>query len=174
MAEITILQKGTEVKCYIDIKDVDMSEINFKVELIYGYRRNVVEIDKSQMNQDSQGKWFFVFDTEEMIGKVVVRCTWELNDTDCPDGERTKVNEQPLCFVADTACTKFFACPCAAEDQPVEYEFTDDSGIASDYLRLCDCDGHPLATDDDLYLYVRADAVAELQEALNNINENDN
>lgn len=175
MAEITILRRGTEAKCYVAIKDVAMEDIDFKVELIYGYRRTTIEIDKSQMKQDTQGKWFFMFDTDSIIGLVTARCTWILNDTDCPDGERTKVDEQPLCFIADVTCTKLFTCPCAATDSVVTYTFTNESDIASEFLRLCDCDGHPLATSDDLYLYVRSDAAQELQDALNNIqNDNEN
>ena len=173
MAEITILRRGTEAKCYVDIKNVTMEDIDFKVELIYGYRRTTIEIEKSQMSQDTQGKWFFVFNTEGIIGLLTARCTWYLTDTDCPDGERTKVDEQPLCFVADAPCTKLFACPCAKSDSVVTYTFTDDSDIASEYVRLCDCDGHPLATSDDLYLYARADVAQQIQEILDN-NENDN
>ena len=104
---------------------------------------------EAKMSQDTQGKWFFVFNTEGIIGLLTARCTWYLTDTDCPDGERTKVDEQPLCFVADAPCTKLFACPCAKSDSVVTYTFTDDSDIASEYVRLCDCDGHPLAQRDD-------------------------
>lgn len=173
MAEITILRRGTEAKCYVDIKNVTMEDIDFKVELIYGYRRTTIEIEKSKMSQDTTGKWFFIFETDAMIGLVTARLTWILNDTDCPDGERTKVDEQPLCFVADATCTKLFACPCAKSDSVVTYTFTDDSDIASEFVRLCDCDGHPLATSDDLYLYARADVAQQIQEILDN-NENDN
>lgn len=173
MAEITILRRGTEAKCYVDIKNVTMEDIDFKVELIYGYRRTTIEIEKSQMSQDTQGKWFFVFNTEGIIGLLTARCTWYLTDTDCPDGERTKVDDQPLCFVADATCTKLFACPCAKSDSVVTYTFTDDSDIASEFVRLCDCYGHPLATSDDLYLYARADVAQQIQEILDN-NENDN
>ena len=173
MAEITILRRGTEAKCYVDIKNVTMEDIDFKVELIYGYRRTTIEIEKSRMSQDTQGKWFFVFNTESIIGLLTARCTWYLTDTDCPDGERTKVDDQPLCFVADATCTKLFACPCAKSDSVVTYTFTDDSDIASEFVRLCDCDGHPLASSDDLYLYARADVAQQIQEILDN-NENDN
>jgi len=173
MAEITILRRGTEAKCYVDIKNVTMEDIDFKVELIYGYRRTTIEIEKSQMKQDTTGKWFFIFESDAMIGLVTARLTWILNDTDCPDGERTKVDEQQLCFVADATCTKLFACPCAKSDSVVTYTFTDDSDIASEFVRLCDCDGHPLATSDDLYLYARADVAQQIQEILDN-NENDN
>ena len=173
MAEITILRRGTEAKCYVDIKNVTMEDINFKVELIYGYRRTTIEIEKSQMSQDTQGKWFIVFNTDGIIGLLTARCTWYLTDTDYPDGERTKVDDQPLCFVADSTCTKLFACPCAKSDSVVTYTFTDDSDIASEFVRLCDCDGHPLATNDDLYLYARADVAQQIQEILDN-NENDN
>jgi hypothetical protein len=169
MAELKIIQGGTEAKCFIDIKNVAMEDINFKLELVYGYRRNVIEIAKDDMLQDTQGRWFFMFNTTGIIGVVTARCTWELSDTDCPDSERTKVNEQPLCFVAATAHTVLLTCPAAQENQPVVYTFTDESDISSEYVRLCDCDGHPLVTDDDLYLYVRTDAVEQVQESLNNL-----
>jgi hypothetical protein len=173
MAEIRIIRRGTEAKVLIDIKQVTMDDIDFKVELIYGYRRNIITIAKSDMQQDTKGGWFFMFDTTDIIGVVTARCTWMLNDTDCEDGERTKVDDQPLCFVADAACTKLFSCPCAKDESAVQYTFTDESDLASGYLRLCDCDGHPLATDDDYYLYVHADAVQLVQEAIDNtINNN--
>jgi hypothetical protein len=173
MAEIRIIRRGTEAKVLIDIKQVTMDDIDFKVELIYGYRRNIITIAKSDMQQDTKGGWFFMFDTTDIIGVVTARCTWMLNDTDCEDGERTKTDDQPLCFVADAACTKLFSCPCAKDESAVKYTFTDESDIASEYLRLCDCDGHPLAADDDYYLYVHADAVDALQEAIDNaINNN--
>ena len=174
MAEITILRRGTEAKCYVDIKNVTMEDIDFKVELIYGYRRTTILIEKAQMSQDTQGKWFIVFNTEGIIGLLTARCTWYLTDTDCPDGKRTKVDEQPLCFVADAPCTKLFACPCAKSDSVVTYTFTDDSDIASEYVRLCDCDGHPLATTDDLYLYARADVAQQIQDILDENDNNDN
>ena len=154
MAEITILRRGTEAKCYVDIKNVTMEDIDFKVELIYGYRRTTIEIEKSKMSQDTQGRWFFVFNTEGIIGLLTARFTWYLTDTDCPDGERTKVDEQPLCFVADATCTKLFACPCAKSDSVVTYTFTDDSDIASEFVRLCDCDGVRFRTEGDGFLYV--------------------
>lgn len=173
MAELRIIPQGTEQKCYVAIKDVAMEDIDFTLELIYGMRRRVMTIEKSQMKQDTTGNWFFIFETDAMIGLVTARLTWILNDTDCPDGERTKVNEQPLCFVTATACTKLFACPCAKSDSVVTYTFTDDSDIASEYVRLCDCYGHPIATSDDLYLYARYDVAKQIQEILDN-NENDN
>jgi hypothetical protein len=172
MADITILQQGTEAKCFVNIKNVAMEDVEFKVELIYGYRRTTIEIDKSKMSQDTQGKWFFIFETTGMVGVIVARCTWLLGDTDCPDGERTKVNEQPLCFVASTASTLLVCPPGATGNQPVEYTFTDASDISSEFVRLCDCDGHPLATADDLYLYARADVAQQIQEALDNIESN--
>ncbi len=173
MAEIKIIRRGTEAKCYIDIKNVAMADVDFTLELIYSYRRTTIRIPKSDMKQDTQGKWFFMFDTTDIIGVVTARCVWELKDTDCADGERTKADAQPLCFVADAACTRLFSCPCAVTDSPVTYIFTDDSGIASEYLRLCDCDGHPLASDDDFYLYARADVAEQIQQILD-ANESNN
>ena len=52
--------------------------------------------------------------------------------------------------------------------------FTDDSDIASEFVRLCDCDGHPLATSDDLYLYARADVAQQIQDILDENDNNDN
>ena len=174
MAELRIIPQGTEQKCYVEIKDVAMEDIEFSLELIYGMRQKIMAIDKSQMQQDTYGKWFFIFETDAMTGLVKARLTWLLKDMDCPDDERTKVNEQPLCFVTVTDCTKLFSCPCQAEDQPVTYTFTDDSDIASEFVRLCDCDGHPLATSDDLYLYARADVAQQIQDILDENDNNDN
>lgn len=174
MAELNILKAGTEAKCLIAIKDVALEDINFTLELVYSYRRTVITIPKADMQQTSMGDWFFMFSTTGIIGLVTARLTYELKDTDCTDGERTKVDEQPLCFVADTACTTLFSCPCAKADSEVTYTFTNDSDIASEYLRLCDCDGHPFATDDDLYLYARADVAQQIQDILNEAENNNN
>ena len=78
MAELQIIPQGTEQKCFLEIKDVAMDDIDFTLELIYGMRRNVMTIEKSQMKQDTTGKWFFIFETDKMIGLLKARLTWIL------------------------------------------------------------------------------------------------
>ncbi len=158
-----IIQKGEEAKFKIAIADYDMSEGDFKLELIYGYRRTVVEIDKSQMSADTDGNWYFVFDTDAMVGKVTARCTWDITDTDASGEIREKVNEQFLCFVVSNPCPKFFTCPDCAEDTQVVYTRTEESSIAELYYRLCDFYGHPFTTSNDEYMLVLKEAVEELE-----------
>ena len=152
-----VLEAGTEAKYFIDIQQegFSMEEDDFTVELRWGMRPKSLMITKQDMIADTSGKYFFEFDTAKMVGKVKAICRYYVPDTDDPDGVREEVDEQFLCFVATTPCPQLLSCPkCGASGHNVTYERTDQSGIASMYQRLCDCDGHPLASADDLHFYV--------------------
>ena len=154
MDKSRILQRGEEAKFFIEIKDFDMDEYEFKVELVYGYRQTVTTIEKAQMKKSIHGRWFFVFDTDEMVGKVVARCVWRVFDDDCPDNYREEVDEQALCFVASTPYPMLALCPAPSEDRQVVYERTTESGVSELYKYLTDKDGRHIVTADDEYVLI--------------------
>lgn len=152
-----VIVAGTEAKYFIDIQQdgFSMEEDDFTVELRWGTRPKSMMITKQEMAADTSGKYFFMFDTKKMLGKVTAICRYYVPDMDDPDGVREEVDEQRICFVAATPCPQLLSCPkCGASGHNVTYERTDQSDISSMYQRLCDCDGHPLASADDLYFYV--------------------
>ena len=164
MDKTRIIQQGEEVKFYIEIADFDMDERDFRVELIYGYRRHVMTIEKSQMQKSTRDRWYFVFDTEDMMGKVTARCVWSVYDEDFPENSREEVDEQYLCFVATTPCPQMIPCPACTQEHPVTYERTTESSIAELYKYLCDNYGHKIVSSDDNYILV-------LKERINQNNE---
>lgn len=149
-----IIPQGKECKFFVDIEGFDMEAGEFRVELIYGYRRTIVTILKEQMQQDAEGRFFFIFDTDAVVGIVTARCTWRVADDDCPDDYREQADEQPLCFVAATPCPQFACCPACTEEHPVTYTPTEQSDIADHYQYLADHYGNRFVTSDDLYLLV--------------------
>lgn len=151
---ITILQQGTETKYKVKIKDFDMQYGEFKVSLIYGYRRTVVEILKSQMVSDDDNNFYFTFDTDDIVGKVIARCEWIIPDDDYPDNKRTITDEQFLCFVAPNPCPKFITCPACTKDSDVTYTLTDTPNLGTKYYVMCDYKHNPIVSVDDEYLLV--------------------
>lgn len=161
MDKTRILQQGEEAKFYIDIDGFDMDGRVFRVELIYGYRRHVMTITKEQMAKSTRDRWYFVFDTEDMLGKVVARCVWSVYDEDFPENSREEVDEQYLCFVASVPCPQMIPCPACTQDRVVTYERTTESTLAELYKYLCDKDGNRIVSSDDCYMLV-------LKEPINN------
>ena len=161
MDKTRILQQGEEAKFYIDIEGFDMDGRDFRVELIYGYRRHVMTITKEQMAKSTRDRWYFVFDTEDMLGKVTARCVWSVYDEDFPEDSREEVDEQYLCFVASTPCPQMIPCPACTIDRTVTYERTTESTLAELYKYLCDKDGNRIVSSDDCNILV-------LKEPINN------
>lgn len=153
MDKTRIIQQGEVVKFHVQIADFDMEANNFRVELIYGYRRTTVTIEKEQMLENG-GQYYIVFDTEGMVGRVTARCVWMVPDTDVQGSEREKTDEQFLCFVVTTPCPQFLTCPACTEDHPVTYTRTEQSDIAEKYQRLADRYDRPLVTTDGDYIFV--------------------
>lgn len=177
MTDNDIIVQGTEAKYFVDIEyeGFSMADNDFNIELFYGMHNDSIKLTKQDMTADTSGKYFFMFNTSKMTGKVTAVCTYYVPDTDDPDDSvRAITNEQILCFVASTPCPKLLCCPKCDPDEHVTYERTDESGIASMYQRLCTAQGQPIVTDDDLYLYVLTDALPQIQEAIDNlVNENE-
>ena len=153
MDNTRIIQQGEVVKFQVQIADFDMEENDFRVELIYGYRRTTVTIEKDQMIENG-GQYYIVFDTEDMVGRVTARCVWLVPDTDVQGSEREKTDEQFLCFVVTTPCPQFLTCPACTDEHPVTYTRTEQSDIAEKYQRLTDRYDRPLLTADGDYIFV--------------------
>ena len=153
MDNTRIIQQGEVVKFQVQIEDFDMEANNFRVELIYGYRRTTVTIEKEQMLENG-GQYYIVFDTEDMVGRVTARCVWMVPDTDVQGSEREKTDEQFLCFVVTTPCPQRVTCPACTEEHPVTYTRTEQSDIAVKYQRLADRYDRLLVTADGDYIFV--------------------
>lgn len=161
MDKTRILQQGEEAKFQIDIKDFDMDANDFGVTLIYGYRRNVVVISKSNMIKGVDGKWYFMFGTDNMVGRVEIKCVWQIPDSDYPDGLRQEENLQYLCFVASTPYANLITCPNPDNSQPVIYKRSEQSGVADKYEYL-------LTSQGDILISVDGDILLVLKEQINN------
>lgn len=153
MDKTRIIQRGEIVKFQVQIADFDMEANNFRVELIYGYRRTTVTIEKEQMLENG-GQFYIIFDTEDMVGRITARCVWFVPDTDVQGSEREKTDEQFLCFVVTTPCPQFLTCPSCTDDHPVTYTRTEQSDIADKYQRLADRYDRPFLTADGDYIFV--------------------
>ena len=167
MDNTRILQQGEEAKFQIVIEDFDMEANDFQVTLIWGYRRTTMLITKSQMVHSADGKWYFAFDTDGMVGRVSIECLWQVPDTDYADGYRQETDEQYLCFVAAVPCPQFVSCPACTQEHPVTYTRTEQSSIADEYTYLGCADYDRIITCDDEILLV-------LKTVSDNANENGN
>ena len=171
MDKTRILQQGEEAKFQIVIKDFDQETGSFDVTLIYGYSRKEVNIDKSKMFQGGDGKWYFTFNTGDMVGRVTARCTWRVPDADCSDGYREETDEQYLCFVATTPCPQFIACPACTDQGRVIYTRTEESDIAGLYAYLACADYDRILTCDNEVILVLKSTEGESDSNDNNQNE---
>ena len=165
MDKTRILQQGEEAKFQVDIKGFDMEANDFHVQLVFGYRRHAMTIEKSQMVHGADGKYYITFDTAQMSNRVTAICTWNVPDTDYQDGYRQETNEQYLCFVATVPCPQFISCPqCGASDSlPVVYTRTEQSSIADEYTYLSCQDFDRIITCDDEIILVKKEIVVNNQ-----------
>lgn len=153
MDKTRIIQQGEIAKFQVQIANFDMEANDFRVELIFGYRRKKATIEKSQMLENG-GTYYFTIGTASMVGRVTARCVWFVPDGDLDGGLREKDDEQYLCVVVDTPCPQFLTCPACTEEHPVTYTRTEQSDIAEKYQRLADRYDRPLLTVDDEYIFV--------------------
>ena len=151
-----IIMQGEEAKyaMRIDAQGFNMETDDFNVMLSWGLMGRSLVIEKSQMTFSIDGYYYFVFDTSEMTGRVVAKCTYGVPDIDCPDGIRTEVDEQLLCFVASTPLPRFACVPAPGCEHKVTYERSDQSDVASDYQYLSTTEGDRLITADTEYILV--------------------
>lgn len=157
MNEKKIVQQGGEQKCHITISRAgfSMNSDDFDVKLSWGLAGQSLTITKEQMFSNDRDEWFFIFDTTSMFGAITAECTYYVPDGDYPDGLRTVVDRQYLCFVVTSPLPKFICCPATSpETGTVTYEFTDDSDVAELYAYLTDSHGRNLITAENERLMV--------------------
>ena len=152
-----IVQQGEEKKVQITITRTGfvMNDDDFKVKLSWGLMGQSMTITKDQMFSNDSDEWFFVFDSSPMIGPITAECTYYVPDSDYPDGLRTEVNRQFLCFVVTSPLPKLICCPALpVSTGTVSYEFTDESDVAQLYAYLLDSQGRNLVTAENERLMV--------------------
>lgn len=151
-----ILMQGDEAKyqIMIDADGFNMETDDFQIELLYGMMGKKLTIKKSDTIFSVDG-FFFVFQTDEMVGRVTARCTYYIPDIDCADGLRTEVDEQLLCFVCTDPLPQFACVPASSQcKHKVTYERSEQSGVASDYQYLASVEGDRFITADTEYILV--------------------
>lgn len=152
-----ILQQGEEAKYGVSIsrENFSMESDEFEIELSWGLQGESITIKKDEMVFGVDGYSYFVFDTSQMVGRVAVKCTYWVPDTDCPDGLRTEVDEQLLCFVATVPLPRFACVPAPSEcEHNVTYQRSEASDVANKYEYLTTTDGDRLITVDTQYILV--------------------
>ena len=188
MADLNIVRRGEKVKYIVTSQNInfDMEACDFYVELHYGMMGKKLVIPKSEFLYGTGGEYIMLFDTSDMVGKVVARLVWQCHDTDSdPDNQRQEVDEQIIAFVATTSCPQLIFCPkCSSEGHDVRYEITEEPDIADMYVRLVATEYivpehgepytiyRPLITRNDEYIYALREAAENLQSALNNLQNN--
>ena len=151
-----ILMQGDEAKYQVRIEaeGFNMETDDFEIELLWGMLGRKVTIKKSDTIFSVDG-YFFVFNTDDMVGRVTARCTYHIPDIDCPDGLRTEVDEQLLCFVCTDPLPQFACVPGPSQcEHKVTYERSEQSDVASDYQYLATTEGDRLITADTEYILV--------------------
>lgn len=151
MALTRIVQEGEEVKFQITItqQGFNMNEDNFRVKLTYGMLSKELIITKEQMISNDLDEWFFMFDTTGMVGRIKAECSFDVPDSDYPDGFRTEVDRQCILVVISHPLPARICVPVGdTQDHTVIYERTEQSDIAELYAYLTDRRGAHLLTSD--------------------------
>lgn len=147
-----IIQQGEEVKYQITINRIGflMNEDNFRVRLTWGMLGKELIINKDQMIANEADEWFFMFSTEDMVGRVKAECQFDVPDSDYEDGFRTEVDIQCLCVVITHPLPARICVPVGGgDDRTVVYERTDESDVAELYATLYDRTGTQIVTADN-------------------------
>ena len=150
-----IIMQGERAKYFIKSmkNNFRLDENSFYLEIIYGMQGKKITIPKSEFLY-LNGRWFFSFPTDDIVGAVKARLVMELFDPDCSDDVRPEVDEQYIAFVVTNPCPQFFKCPCVGGKHEIVYERTEASDIGERYAVLADKDGHRFRTSEGGYLYV--------------------
>lgn len=165
-----IIQKGTLAKYLMVFDDkglFDPSMMDFRLELVYGYRHTTKVLQKADL-VEATGGFLFELDTTEVVGKVMARCVMIFPDMDVTGAERPQVDDQWLCFVVDNPCPNVICCPKCDGDHPVSYTRVDESDVGEKYVRLVDLYDRPLLTVDGEYLYALREIAEQINEIINN------
>ena len=137
-----IIQQGEDAKYRIKISMPGIFIQNtdyFEVKLSWGMFGHSMTITKDEMIFGDDENWYFVFNTDGMVGRVTAECTMRVPDNDFAGGFRDEVDKQYLCFVCTNPLPKFLCAPKGScEDDTVVYTRTEDSDVASNYAFLID------------------------------------
>ena len=151
-----IIERGAEVKFKIAIEREGfiMTRDNFELKLSWGLMDQEKTIKKNQMLTNESGEYFFVFTvSDDMVGRLMVECSYDVPDGDYPDGHRTEVNRQCLALVLDHPLPPRICIPGApVPGNNVTYEQIYQSDVEDMYEYLTDCKGRKLVTSDGYYL----------------------
>ena len=151
-----IVERGAEVKYKIEIQREGfvMDTDNFELKLSWGLMDQHLIIKKSQMLTNEAGEWFFTFTvSDEMVGRLMVECSYDVPDDDYHDGFRTEVNRQCLALVIDHPLPPRICIPGApVSGNNVIYTQIYQSDVAELYDYLTDRRGNKLVTSDGYYL----------------------
>ena len=160
MAELfkRIVERGAEVKFKITIEREGfvMSRDDFEVKLSWGMMKQSMTIKKNEMLTNEAGEYFFVFTVaNDMVGRLMAECSYDVPDEDYQDGKRTEVNRQCLALVIDHPLPPRICVPGApVSGCNVTYERVYASDVEEAYLYLTDKHGRKLVTSDGYYICV--------------------
>lgn len=152
MALSRIVQQGEEVKFQITINHQNfiMNEDNFRVKLTWSMLNKELVITKDQMISNENDEWFFMFPTDKMLGRVKAECSFDVPDTDYPDGFRTEVDRQCILVVITHPLPARICVPIEdGQDHTVVYNRTEESDVAELYAYLTDRNGAHVITADN-------------------------
>lgn len=135
-----IIQTGDIVKYHLKIEhqDFDMQRDEFNVTISWGVFGKSVSISKDKMLCDEEGNWFFVFESDDMVGHILATCTYLVADTDVEGGYREEVDRQYIGFATKNPCPRF-CCECmffTEDNQHVLYTRIYRSDANTLYLNL--------------------------------------
>lgn len=149
-----IIEQGEEVKYKVTIshQGFNMNQNDFQIRLKYGMLGKSLLITKDEMISNSRDEWYFMFSTDEMVGRIKAECTLFIPDTDYADGFRTEVDLQTLCTVITHPLPARICIPSGEGDGVVTYERTEESDVAELYAYLTAANGARLLTADGEYL----------------------
>lgn len=135
-----VIPRGELAKYQITITRQDFSQRDddFCVHVSWGMFGQYIEISKSKMIHDEEGRWFMVFDTSEMSGPVKAACVYKVTDSDMEVGARDVVDYQWLCFVTEGPTAKFCCKFETGGDGHVVYTRVYASDVNTAYLNLRD------------------------------------
>lgn len=160
MTENDILQQGEMAKYIVDFTPrplFDPETMDFTLEVHYGMNGQKVVIPKAQFLEGTNGQWLFMIDTTKMIGRITARLLMQFEDSDFASGVRQEVDEQVIAFVVGNVCPKFIQCPACTGTTNVTYTRTEESGLASLYMRLVSTEtngtARPFITSNNMYIF---------------------
>lgn len=140
-----VLQQGEPGKyqVIIDYDGFSMRENDFRIRLYWGMKGDYIDIEKADMLQDEDGRFYIQFDTTEMTALVRAEVIAYLPDTDTEEGIRPLIERVPLCWVntSDRMPVHGSQQSYLYDGQHVQFMRTTSVGVKSLYFYLRDIVG---------------------------------